>query len=156
MKRIISAILCLLMVVSLCACGGDSDSSTKTYTHKNVTMSVPGDFEDMTEEAGVDVYEFVVGTQLNLVLGGKIENCDVDDYMDAIGSSLNISKSATDKGSYTYFQYKNTAMNYDYIYDVALVEDGNDLWVIQVSSLESEYSKNKSMMMDILDSIVVK
>lgn len=155
MKRVISAILCLLMASSLlCACG--KDVGEKTYTYKNISMTVPGDFEDVTEEYSDDILDFVVGKGVNLVLGVKLNDFTTEDYIESIASGLNLSVEPEERNGYVYLQYTYTANGLDYVYDVGLYEDKGDLWVIQVSALEKHYSKKQDMMLDILDSVTVK
>ncbi len=156
MKKTICLVLCLLVLASLLGACQKDGADSKTYTYENVSMTVPGAFKDMSEEASGDIYDFVVGTQKNLVLANKKEDFGVADYMNAVVGSLEITEGPDDRNGYVYLQYKNSAQGYDYIYNVGLFIDGEDLWIVQVSSLENEYSKNKTMMFEILDSVKVK
>ena len=154
MKRVVIVILCLLMVTSLlCACG--KDVGEKTFTYKNISMTIPDNYEDMSEEEDAEYLDFAVGKGVNIVMGTKVYGFTAEDYVKYSDFGSEISKDFEERNGYIYFQYKYSEKGIDYLYDVGLFDDNGDLWIIQVSSLEEHYSKKQDTILAILDSVTV-
>lgn len=132
------------------------EASGSSYSFENLSMTVPESFIDMTEQASMGIFDFVVGTQVNVVMGMKGEGMNAEDYTLAMVNTAQITRQPEDRGSYIYLQYKNTSMGVDYLYDVGIFPDGKDIWIVQAAALANSYSQNEALLQDILNSITIE
>lgn len=173
MKKVFRLLLCLLMVVCLlCGCSkmdilptntqpnatipaeDYTNVGRKNYTHENITLQIPETFEDLSGEDAKNYYAFMVGKGVNLVMASKLENQTVEDYKNRIGRQT-LSGEFRQKDGYVYFQYQSSKDDVDYVFDVGVYVDGENLWVIQVSALQQHYSRQQAIITEILDSVTV-
>ena len=153
-------LILLLLVLSLClaACGAEADMAT--YSFHDLTIQIPQDFIDLSDEDFAQGLDFFFGLDPIAVNGLREEKAVFEAYgltldLEAYGNLLRASNNVTDtlaqKEGILSFTYEANG----YTYVVTLWETQDAFWTVQAYCPTADYSKVKNTMWDILSSVTV-
>ncbi len=131
-------------------------AGTKPYRYENLTVTVPGNFEDVTEQMSMGVYEFVLCDNDIALMVSKAPSYGMarQTYAQALAAELSISE-VEDCGTYAHFTYTNTGLGREYAYEVGVFEDAGQMWIVQVSVLSELHSQYRDSMLEILTCVTL-
>lgn len=154
-KHFLILLVCLLMV-ALAGCG----SAQESLDSLGVAMEIPAGLENSTGKVGYQGYDFVyVGNDM-AIFGSKGDlNAEgVDENMTLMTCAENAMKSVeaeaeilTAEKGYLYFVHEaDTGLN-EFVNVSAFYENGDEFWMIQVSSKQKSY--DEAAVFAMLDSV---
>ena len=159
MKKIGILLLTLaLLCTSLTGCG--KDSATVTYTNHELTITLPEEFMDLSDEPFAADLTFVYGWDPIAINGIREEKTtfeayglqmDLQRYGDLLIKSNNVRSELTQKNGIWNFSYASG----EFTYIVTLWETEDAFWTVQAYCPTEDYNKVKSDIWDILSSITV-
>ena len=159
MKRVGIFLLALaLLCASLAGCVGEK--ATATYTVEDLTITLPADFIDLSDEAFAAELSFVYGLDPIAVNGLREAkstfaayglDMDLERYGQLLISSNNVQAKLEQKDNIPYFTYASD----EFTYVVTLWETEESFWMVQAYCPTEEYNSVKADIWDILGSVTV-
>lgn len=127
-------ILCVIAIV--CLLGGCASRADAVYTCKDLTLSLPGDFEDLSEEPYGQDTDFLLGQDKLIIMGlaeqkTTLKEMDLKTYTALViqGNHLDCQAETID-GRYR-FTYEAPVEDTLYTYEAITLETDKHFWVIQ-------------------------
>lgn len=159
MKRIGTLFVLALLLASLLA-GCIKESSTATYTVEDLTITLPADFIDLSDEEFASELAFVYGLDPIAVNGLRETkttfaayglDIDLERYGQLLISSNNVQAKLEWQDDIPYFTHTSD----EFTYVVTLWETDNAFWVVQAYCPTTEYNRVKADIWKILASVTV-
>ena len=131
MKKLLCVFLAICLCLSLCACGQE-ETATVSHTYEDLTISLPENFIDLSDEAYAAGLTFLQGLDPIAVNGVREEKSvfanyglelDLERYAKLVPMANNLSVQPTEKEGILTFSYEATTDGVSYTYVVTL-------WVI--------------------------
>jgi len=163
MKKLISILLVICLCLSLCACG-KQEVTTVPHTYDDLTIRLPADFIDLSEEAYASGLEFLQGLDPIAVNGLREEKAlfksyglelDLDRYAKLVILSNNLTMQPEKKDGIHTFSYEAVTDGVSYTYVVTLWETEKAYWTVQAYCPTADYNKVKGDIWEILSSVTV-
>lgn len=149
MKRILSALLVICMLVALCAC---MEAKPKEFSSDGLTVTLTDEFKKNTVGgytvcyATSDVAVFALKEPFSLLEG--LDELSLDDYAQLV-LNANASKGATEiskKDGLTSMEYDflNEAEDQLYSYYCAMFKSGDAFWLVQFACKAEDYDEHRA------------
>ena len=161
MKKTISILLVVLMAVSLLAgCGGSKGSETKydTFSFEELTFKVPQNLK--LKESSIDGYDFYLeGDDVIIIASGYLKS-DIEDLGYSIEEVKEVAFEDLDEapskvGTTDTSSYHNSVEDQTFFYTYSFVEGKDKVYDVHMACPESEESKYKDVIYDIISKIEV-
>lgn len=159
MKRTLTLLLVLVLCIGvLSGCG--TQEAAVSHTYEDLTISLPADFIDLSDEDFAEGLDFVYGLDPIAVNGLREKKAtfeayglelDLESYGKFVIKANNISGTLEQKDGIWTFTYESG----DYTYVVTLWETEKAYWTVQAYCPTENYSKVKKDMWEILSSVTV-
>ena len=156
MKKVICMILCILILSGLlCACGKE-ETGTKTYTWKNLTITVPKNMEERKDLLAGTGFAFCLEGGGILVTGLRDDASNSSDmtameYARFLMQSNGINAEPEDMGDYVLI--KHTAkLGTEYTYFTCIYKNGYEFWLVEAATYSSVLKEKEDQMLDIVTS----
>ena len=159
MKKMISMLLALVLLFAALT-GCSNKTPTTTYTVEDLTITLPADFIDLSDEEFASELAFVYGLDPIAVNGLRETKAtfaaygldmDLERYGQLLISSNNVQAKLEQKDHILYFTYASD----EFTYVVTLWETEDAFWMVQAYCPTSEYNSVKTDIWDILGSVTV-
>ena len=148
MKKILSLVLTLVMLVTFASCG---EANPKNFSAQGMTVTLTDAFKENTQAGYTVCYEssevavFILKESFSLQAG--VENLTLDEYADLVRQS-NASKSPTEiakqDGFYTMeYNFLNESENQTYSYYCTMFKGTDAFWLVQFACKEGDYASYK-------------
>ena len=163
MKKCISVMITLILLLGLCACGQEK-VATVAHTYDDLTISLPENFIDLSEEAYASGLSFLQGLDPIAVNGIREEKAifaeyglemDLARYAKLVTMSNNLGVQPVEKDGVLTFSYEATTDGVSYTYVVTVWETDDAFWTVQTYCPTADYSKVQSQLWEILTSVKV-
>ena len=163
MKRIICVLLVILSCLGLCACGKEK-VATAPHTYEDITIQLPEDFIDLSDEAFASDLVFIQGKDPIAVNGLREEKAlfesyglelDLLRYAKLVVLSNNLTMQPEEKDGVLTFSYEAVTDGVSYTYVVTLWETKDAYWTVQAYCPTADYQKVKNDIWEILSSVTV-
>lgn len=148
--------LCILF----CGCG----VSDKTVTVDKLSVTLPGNYADYSNESFSANYTFTYGYQDIAVMGLKEDfslfreyglDPTLEEYLNLVISANGITQPATeDNGLYT-FSFSSDVDGVMYSYLAAVYEGSDAFWLVQAGCQSQNFGDNQELFRQILHSVTV-
>ncbi len=160
MKTVKILVSFLLICTLLCACGSDKAHANKTYTCENLTITIPGNFQEnktVLEGTGFSFCVarddiFIVGLRENAEAFGELT---LMDYAQLMVEANDLEAEPQDMGDYALLQY-SVSFGPKYTYLACIYKNGNEFWTLQGFTFASDFEKNKDTILNILTSAQIQ
>lgn len=140
-------LLCLL--VALCLLTGCADGYPEgiKIECKDLILTIPGDFIDLSEE-GIGDGEFLYGRNRLIFTGlaedkSTLQEMTLDTYTSYVITGNELTCTPTVWGSGYLFSYEATVGNVPYTYTVATAEGTDNFWILQFYCPSEDLSENQ-------------
>lgn len=156
-KCTILLLVLVLLCASLAGCG--NETPTTTYTHDDLTLSVPADFINLSDTFAAEL-DFVYGLDPIAVNGLRETKAtfaaygldiNLERYGQLLISSNKVQANLEQKDDILFFTYASNS----FTYVVTLWETEEAFWMVQAYCPTEDYSKVKSDIWEILSSVTV-
>ena len=156
MKKLVS----LLLVLCLCLAGCHAESAAPSYTFEDLSIQIPEDYINLSDEEFAEGLMFVFGQDPIAVNGLREEKAtfeayglelDLETYGNLICKSNNVAGELEQKDGIWTFSYESS----EFTYVVTLWETEEAFWTVQAYCPTADYSKVQKDMWDILSSVTV-
>ncbi len=145
----------LVLVTCLTGCAG----GTKSFTCKELTMTVPSKMRDVSTQSDFSSYTFALDSKDIAIFGLKESFSDFDgeltlkEYADLVIEANKLDTHAVQRatGQYYYFQYDASTDGGFYRYLGAVYEGKDGFWMVQIAASLTAYEE--STFFDYLDSV---
>ena len=157
MKRYLTALVCL--VLTLCVLTGCAKNPMLgTISHEDLTLTLPIDFLDLSQESYAQDADFLYGYDSLIVMGmaekkSALKEMTLKDYTDLVISGNKLTCTPVeDAGSYR-FTYEVPVGDTVYTYAAATFEGSSHFWIVQCYCPKGDLPKHEISMTAILGSI---
>ena len=153
-------LIALLLILVLCLSGCGAKESTASHTYGDLTIQIPSDYTDLSDEAFAANLDFVFGRDPIAVNGLREEKAtfeayglqlSLEDYGTLLLKSNNVGGTLTQKDGIHTFSY--TAGDFTYV--VTLWETEDAFWTVQAYCSAADYGSAKDEMWQILSSVTL-
>lgn len=157
-KGIIFLLVVVLLSAFLTGCGNRNTSAA--YTHEDLTITLPADFIDLSEQDFAAELSFIYGLDPITVNGLREPkstfaayglDVDLERYGQLLISGNNVQAKLEQKDDILFFTY--TVNGFSYV--VTLWESEDAFWMVQAYCPTETYNKAKSDIWNILSSVTV-
>ena len=155
--RRIGIVLCLLIILS--SAGGCTARRTQVEVCDGLTLSLPRDFEDLSNASYAKDADFLFGMDTLILMGlseekAALTDMTLADYTQLViqGNGLNCTPEKTDYGYV--FSYEAPVKDTVYTYAVATLQCGDHFWILQFYCPSVEYPEHEKMIEEILESVM--
>ena len=106
---------------------------TQRFTYEELTLYMPEEFGDMSQQAGLGIYDFVVGNDDAAICAARNDGVGYSylDYAKLVASATDKSGQVTDHGGYATFSYQASGFGMDFQYTVGIFPSGDQMWIVQ-------------------------
>ena len=157
MKKVIRILSLALILVMLAGC----DRGTKTFTCRDLTMTVPSSMKDVSDQSDFAAYTFTLDSSKLAVFALQerydaypfLEDCTLRDYAELViqANDLNCRPIDRSSGEYLYFTYASENEGTVYRYLTGVYQSGEGFWVVQISAPITKYEE--TAFFEYLDSV---
>ncbi len=149
-------ILCVIAIV--CLLGGCASQPDNVYTCKDLTLTLPGVFEDLSGEPYGKDADFLLGQDKLSVMGLAEKKADLPglslkDYTALVLQGNGLTCKAQEMGSGYLFSYEAPVEEEIYTYETVTLETGNYFWVIQCYCPADHYRMLEPLIAGILANV---
>lgn len=158
MKKCVTFLLVLVLLCTvLTGCG---NTKSTTYTHDDLTITLPADFIDLSAENFAAELSFIYGLDPIAVNGLRESKAtftaygldmDLERYGQLLISSNNVQAKLEQKDDMLFFTYASNG----FTYVVTLWETEEAFWMVQAYCPTENYNKVKNDIWKILNSVTV-
>lgn len=157
-KSAVFLLALVLLFTTLAGCG--NRKSTATYTHDDLTITLPANFIDMSDEDFAAELSFIYGLDPIAVNGLRESKStftayglevDLERYGQLLISSNNVQAKLEHKDDVLFFTYASNGFSYV----VTLWETEEAFWMVQAYCPTENYNKVKNDIWKILSSVTV-
>ena len=154
-----TAVLCLMLAVCLLA-GCTNYPLGTTVICKDLQLTVPGDFVDLSEESYAQDADFLYGWNTLVFMGlsedkSKLQKMTLEDYTSLVISGNGRSSTPQACGDGFLFTYEATVADTLYTYTTATFEGPSNFWILQFYCPSVHLEENQPEIDIILESIQV-
>lgn len=153
MKKLLSLVLVLVLLVALVSCG---KAQPKTFTSSGISITLTSAFKENTQAGYTVCYEsskvavFVLKESFSIQPG--VENLTLDEYAALVRQS-NASKSPTEitkQDGFCTMEYNflNENENQTYSYYCTMFKGPDAFWLVQFACKEGDYASYKDIFAD--------
>ena len=147
MKKPIRVLALALVLLMLAGCAG----GTKTFTCRELTMTVPSSMKDVSGQSGFAGYTFTLDSDKLAIFGLQerydelpvLEEYTLPGYAELVirGNGLDCAAALREGEDYLYFAYTylNEGIEYKYLTGLYQTEEG--FWMVQVCAPVSRYDE---------------
>lgn len=153
-------IVCVLVLVCLLTGCTDKDKYPVgiTLDLQDISVTLPGDFSDLSGESYAEDADFMYGRKTLVVMGlsEKKEGLKVKnlvEYTDSVIRGNNLSCTAVPNGNGYLFTYEKPLDNTTYTYTVATFEGEINFWILQFYCPKENLRENQPEIDIILESL---
>lgn len=134
-----------------------ADAPTKRFTYEELSLYIPEKFEDMSQQAGLDIYDFVVGDNDAAICATRNDSAGYEymAYAKLIAENAETSGPVTDRGGYATFEYQASGFGMDFEYIVGIFPSGDQMWIVQAYCQTKDAQRWKSTLEAILESVEI-
>ena len=152
--------LLLLLILCLCLSGCGAKVATTPHSFQDLTIQIPVDYIDLSEEEFAQDLSFVFGKDPIALNGHREEKAlfaayglelDLQRYGDLLMKSNNVTSQLSEKDGILHFSYASG----DFTYVVTLWETEEAFWTVQAYCPTQDYSKVQKDIWNILSSVTV-
>ena len=163
MKKFFCAFLAICLCLGLCACG-QKEVATVPHTYEDLTIHLPENFIDLSEEAYASGLAFLQGLDPIAVNGIREEKAifasygmemDLARYAKLVTMANNLGVQPVEKEGITTFSYEATTDGVSYTYVVTMWETDAAFWTVQAYCPTANYGSVQNQMWEILASVKV-
>ena len=163
MKKLLCVVLAICLCLGLCACG-QKEVAQVSHTFKDLTISLPENFIDLSDEAYATGLEFLQGLDPIAVNGLREEKSvfasyglelDLERYAKLVVMANNLSVQPQEIDGVLTFTYEATTDGVSYTYVVTVWETESAFWTVQAYCPTADYAKVQDQMWEILKSVQV-
>ena len=163
MKKLLCVFLAICLCLGLCACGQEK-VATVAHTYEDLTIHLPENFIDLSEEAYASGLSFLQGLDPIAVNGIREEKAvfaeyglemDLNRYAKLVTMANNLGVQPVEKDGVLTFSYEATTDGVSYTYVVTMWETEAAFWTVQSYCPTANYSKVQNQMWEILTSVKV-
>ncbi|MBR2938126.1 MAG: hypothetical protein IKB80_06535 [Oscillospiraceae bacterium] len=156
-RRMVAALLAVVCLFAGCA-NADLYPLGLTVTCKDLQVTVPGDFADLSAEAYAKDADFMYGRKTLVFVGLSEDKADLQDmtlaqYTDYVISGNDLSCAAAPAGDGYLFSYEKPVDNTVYTYVTATYESDSAFWIFQFYGPTADLQENQPEIDIILESI---
>ena len=165
MKKKISVLLALLIIISLGGCSLDSFIGTKTITCDDLTAQVPGLYMDLMGGVDNDAVEFLYGNNAGAVMGVQESVAEVigasfaevtaKDYLRMFMNANEVLGTIKEEGNIVYFTYTASVDGESFTYICAAFKGSENFWAVQAYCKTADFEKNQATLWEIIKSVKV-
>ena len=158
MKRHHAGGICLVLLICLCLLAGCSDPVGYAKTHKDLTLILPADFLDLSQESYAEDADFLYGRH-SLVFKGLAESkaslkaMTLQEYTDTVVSANQKTATPEVSGAGYIFTYEANIGGTVYAYTVATYEAQENFWILQFYCPKDTLAENQPEIDIILEGI---
>ena len=154
MKKILSVVLALTMLLSFASCFGSekaTEGESKKFTAEGMTITLTDSFKKTEQEGYTVCYSakdvLVVALKEEFTLQEGFENLSIIEYADLVYAN-NASKNPSDitsEDGLTIMEYTFFNEEYDQTYEYLSVmyKSSDAFWLVQFSCVEDDYDDNR-------------
>ena len=156
MKKLIA----LAVLLCLCLCGCAPEPAAPTYSFEDLTIQIPEDYNNLSDEEFAQGLSFVFGLD-PIAINGMREpkstfeayglTLDLEKYGRFLQMTNDVSAEITKKDGVLYFTYASG----EFTYVVSLWETQEAYWTVQAYCPTADYSTAEADIWDILKSVKV-
>ena len=156
-RRILAAILAAVCL--LAGCGNSAlYPEGKNITCKDLALTIPGDFVDLSAEESAKDADFMFGRKTLVFMGLAQAKADLKDmtlaqFTDRVISENQLSCTASPSGDGYLFTYEKTLDSTAYTYTVATFEADTYFWILQFYGPTADLQENQPEIDIILESL---
>jgi hypothetical protein len=152
--------LLLLLILCMCMSGCGADIATAPHSFQDLTIQIPVDYIDLSDEEFAQDLSFVFGKDPIALNGHREEKAlfaayglelDLQRYGDLLMKSNNVTSQLSEKDGILHFSYASG----DFNYVVTLWETDEAFWTVQAYCPTQDYSKVQKDIWNILSSVTV-
>ena len=152
--------LLLLLILCMCMSGCGADIATAPHSFQDLTIQIPVDYIDLSDEEFAQDLSFVFGKDPIALNGHREEKAlfaayglelDLQRYGDLLMKSNNVTSQLSEKDGILHFSYTSG----DFTYVVTLWETDEAFWTVQAYCPTQDYSKVQKDIWNILSSVTV-
>ena len=165
MKKIISLLLCFVIIISVCSCADITDSETSAHEKEEFSINIPDMFEDKTEGTGYaalyvysDVYVWAIKDAFS-GLDGSV-NWELDYYANTIHmvNEQNSPKPLYKENGLTLMEYTvfNESKNKTFTYLTSMYKGSDAFWMVQFVCEDKNFEEYKPSFIEWAESVKVK
>ena len=152
--------LLLLLILCMCMSGCGADIATAPHSFQDLTIQIPVDYIDLSDEEFAQDLSFVFGKDPIALNGHREEKAlfaayglelDLQRYGDLLMKSNNVTSQLSEKDSILHFSYASG----DFTYVVTLWETEEAFWTVQAYCPTQDYNKVQKDIWNILSSVTV-
>jgi len=153
-------LILLLLAFSLCLAACGAEETTVPHTFDDLTLQIPQDFIDLSDEDFAKGLDFVFGLDPIAVNGLREEKAtfeayglvlDLQTYGNLLRASNNVTDDLAQKDGIWTFTYEASG----YTYVVTLWETQEAFWTVQAYCPSKNYGSVKDKMWELLSSVTV-
>lgn len=147
------------LLLAACLLLGGCAPKNQTVTVEDLTITVPGNYQDYTGRDFTGSYTFAYGCQDISLMGLREEfalysqRYDLAEYLELLltASGADIQKQEIEGIPGYTFTAENQGKTYEYLAAVYMTEDA--YWLVQIGCLQENFEKNQAAFREILTSI---
>lgn len=147
MKRRFSAVLCLLLALCLLT-GCDRYPQGTTATYQDLTITLPGDFVELSKSTVNKDADFLYGRKTLVVMGLSenktiLKQMTLEEYTGYVIQGNDLACTPELSGAGYVFRYEAPVGDTSYTYVVATFEGDTNFWILQFYCPSANFSENK-------------
>ena len=133
------------------------DTLTKKFTYEELSLYMPEEFGDMSQQGGLDSYDFVVGINDAAICAARNDGVGYSylDYAKLVASATDNSGQVTDHGGYATFEYQASGYGMDFAYIVGIFPSGDQMWIVQAYCQTKDVQRWKATLEAIIHSVEI-
>ena len=156
-RHIITALLAALCLFAGCG-NADLYPEGMNIACKDLALTVPGDFADLSAEDAAKDADFMFGRKTLIFMGlsqakDQLNGMTLAQYTDRVISDNQLSCAAAPAGDGYLFSYEKSLADTVYAYTVATYETGSYFWILQFYGPAADLQENQPEIDIILESI---
>jgi len=157
MKKTIRIIALLLTLVLLTGCG----ASTKTYTHGDLSMTVPSNMKDVSGKSDFSTFTFALDSSKIAIFGLNetfadypiLENYNTEEYAELVIMSYGLNSTVVQRGNYHYLVYTADTEMGEFTYMAGIFRNAKGFWMVQICTPTGNY--NEQTFLTYMDTVSV-
>ena len=157
MKRYMAAFLCVLLALFTLA-GCAENPMLDTIAHQDMTLTLPIDFLDLSQESFAKDADFLYGRDKLAVMGlaekkSVLKKMTLEEYTGYVISGNKLSCTPVKTQAGYQFTYETAVDGVRYTYTSATVETAEHFWIVQCYCPSGDAAGYRDMMEEILGSL---
>ena len=148
--------VCLLITGFLTGCGNDPQGTTVAY--QDLTITLPGDFVELSKQTVAKDADFLYGRKTLVVMGlseqkAMLKQMTLEEYTGYVIKGNALSCEPESSGSGYVFTYDAPIGNTSYTYVIATFEGSTNFWILQFYCPTANFNENKAEIDIILEGL---